>query len=597
MHKDIYEYITSQESNYMLPVEVIEGYWWSMKEHIRLTVLYKNSQFSTGKDDNKPFKNIIRPILNLQYRAEGFDVKDIVLYVNEVKNYYKSFFIRKYHNKWARENELDTFIDEMVECYIDFGGALIKNINSPKPEVVKLQSIAFCDQTDILSGPIGIKHQFSPDQLLEMAQYGWGSEANGATASLEDVIILADEQKSSTDKNGKKTNTPGKYIEVYEVHGTLPEIYLRDTDNTENEKYVSQMQIVCFYQKEGGEKQGITLFKGVEKKSPFKMILRDAIFGRALGLGGAEELFEPQVWTNYGEIRMKGLLDAAAKVIYQTADQSFASRNKTSDLENGEILIHDGTGISQVNTTPANITVFENKVREWEAHAQQMGSANDALMGESPTAGTPFKLQELVTNEGRSIHEYRKGKLATFLETIYRGWVIPSLSKEVANGDTFLAELELEEMQAIAESFSINQSNKAIVEKILNGELISKEQIEEMKAGIKQEFTKGGNKKFIEILKDDFKSAPIDVEVNIAGKQKDLAGRVEKLTNIFRTIISAPGILQQPGMGKLFNEILESSGLSPIDFSQITALPSQQNPMQLNNNQPMPAEQLAGQQL
>src|SRR4030042_3336953 len=152
--EDIFSFIKNEESAYQtLPITVAEGYEWSMYKHIKLSLLYKVSQFETGNSDDKPFKNIVRPILNLQYRAERFDVKDIVLFVNEAKNYYKSFLIKKYHEKWARENEIDTFIDDLVESYVDFGGTLIKDVNDVKPEVVPMQRIAFCDQTDILSGP------------------------------------------------------------------------------------------------------------------------------------------------------------------------------------------------------------------------------------------------------------------------------------------------------------------------------------------------------------------------------------------------------------------------------------------------------------
>ena len=58
-----------------------------MYERIKLSTLYKYSQLATGKDDWKPVKNIARPILNLQYRAEGFDVKDIKLYLDDSKTW------------------------------------------------------------------------------------------------------------------------------------------------------------------------------------------------------------------------------------------------------------------------------------------------------------------------------------------------------------------------------------------------------------------------------------------------------------------------------------------------------------------------------
>jgi hypothetical protein len=114
--KDVFAFIQAQESAYKRPIHLTDSWDWSMAEHIRLSVLYKNSQLSSGNPGGlKPIKNITRPILNLQYRAEGFDVKDITIFVDDSKEYYKSLLIRKFHEKWALENAMDTFIDSLVE--------------------------------------------------------------------------------------------------------------------------------------------------------------------------------------------------------------------------------------------------------------------------------------------------------------------------------------------------------------------------------------------------------------------------------------------------------------------------------------------------
>lgn len=595
--KNIYDYITTEEEAFKLPITVMEGYDWNLYDHVRKTILYKNSTYTTGKDDNKPFKNIIRPILNLAYRAEGFDVKDIQLFVNSAKNYYKSFLIKKYHEKWARENNIDTFIDEMVESYVDFGGALVKDVNDIRPEVVPWPRIAFVDQTDILSGPIAEKHFYSPDQLKEMSSKGWGNTKNGATGTIDEVITLSENYKRDQKASGKQSKTPGRYIEVYEVHGMFPKSWLQkdgeDYSEDDASKYTRQIYICTFYRDENGDKQGITLFKGPEKELPYKLVLRDKIYGRALGIGGAEELFEPQVWTNYDVIRIKDMLDIASKVIFQTTDEAFANRNKTNNLDNGEILVvAENKNITQINTQPVNINLFENSIKEWEAHAQQMGSANESIMGESPTSGTPFKLQELVTAESHSLHEYRKGKLATFLDEIYRDWEIPNITREISKGQEFLAELDLDELQSVAESLATCEANKMVKAALLEGKMMSQVQIDENKNFIKEIFNKGGNKKFLEIFKDEMKDAPVSVFVNIAGKQKDLAGRTDKLVNILRQIIAAPQMLQDPVFAKLFNQIIEASGLEPVDFTSMKIQPPAQeqlNPQPEQTKQPVPA--------
>lgn len=573
----IFSYIIAEENRYNSHgVSIVDNWEWKMREHIELTIKYKNSTFKKGKDENKPFKNIIRPILNLQYRAEGFDVKDIELFVNNKEEYYKSFLVKKFHEKWARQNNLDTFIDNLVESYVDFGGALVKN-GDEKPEVIPLVSLAFCDQTDILSGAFGIKHYYSPDQLKQMEANGW--------KNVDELILLSRAEKD--DKAAQtKIETTSTYIEIYEVHGSLPDYFLDPTKDTYGEvSYTPQMHIVGFYHDKDNHKQGVTLWNGKEPKGMFKLLLRDGVYGRALGLGGAEELFEPQVWVNYSEIRKKEMLDSATKVLLKTTDSGLAARHPTGlkDLDNMELLVlEDGKDVGQLDTTPRSIALFERAVNEWEAHARTMGGANEAILGESPKSGTPFALQELVVNEAHSLHKYRQGKIATFVDEIYRDWVIPRIVGEINKGVEFLAELTLKELQNIAETITENRGNEFVKEKILSGEIVTMEEVESFKELERERIMSGGNKKFIKFLRNELRKAPVDVYTNIAGKQKYINETVKNLTNIFRQVISNPTALEQsPYLADLFNQILEYSNLSPVDIpigKKSVPLMPQQNP-------------------
>ncbi len=575
---DIYAYVMQEETAYQLPINVNDKWQWGMKEHVETTMLYKYSQLTGDKKkgtiDEKPVKNIIRPILNLQYRAEGFDVKDITLFVNSSDDYYKSFLVQKYHDRYALEHHIDTAIDESVESYIDYGGALLKKTKDG-PEVVPWQMVAFCDQTDILSGPIALKHQFSPDQLLDQAELGWGEEKNGANATLEEVITLAQSSRTPDKQTGTANKTPGKYIEVYELHGTLPSRYL-NPDAKDDERYTPQLQIVTFYTGTDGKKKGITLFRGKETTSPFKLILRDKIYGRALGFGGAEELFEAQIWTNYAKIRAKDMLDAAAKMLLITQDPTLAAKHPSGlkNLDNMEVIEEMANGNTRLlDTFPRNMQLFDNSVKEWEDHAQQMGAATDALLGEDPSSGTPFQLQNLVVQQGQGLHEYRQGKLAEFWAGVYRDWIIPDIVKELAQGQEFLSDLSLDELQQVADSLVTIEANKLIKQKIFVGQVIDPTQVETYKQQVRDQFMKGGSKRFIRILDGELKNAPMDVEVNVVGKQKQLSQMVDKLTNIMRFVFSTYNpqtgsfaALDDPRMVKTLNQILEFSGLSPIDY-------------------------------
>lgn len=594
----IYDFIKQQETAYGLAIPLNESWNWSMKEHIKTSTLYKNSQFVTGNSqserDGKPFKNIVRPLLDLRYAAEDIDVKDISLYVEDPDKYHLSFLVKKYHDDvFVIEHDLDTFLDDLIESKIDFGGSLSKKTKDPMPEVVPLQSLAFCDQTDLMSGPIGIKHFFSPDQLKDMERFGWGSEANGATVTIDDLIILSRGEKKMDSQTNLQTKTPGKYIEVYEVHGNMPESFLKDDYDITSEKYVTQLQIVAFYKNSEGTDEGVTLFKGKETESPFKFVTSEKIYGRALGFGGVEELFDAQVWTNYSQIQIKDMLDAASKVILRTTDPALAQRHPTGlkNMDNLEIVEHaPQTELGQMDTQPRNIQLFNQSVNEWWTHAQTLSKATDAMLGQTPPAGTPFRLEALQVQRAEGTPKKRRGKFAKDVEKIYRDWIIPEIAKKITQGATFLSELTLDEMQYVADCIVRNEAKKMETERVLNGEQIDPMMTEAYKTKVREEFMKGGNKKFINILKGELKGAPLKVKINVAGKQKDLQAITDKIGNVMRFLFSTYNpqtqtfaALEDPKMAKLLNQILEYSGLDPLDIGYSkpqTMQPQMQQPMQ-----------------
>ncbi len=311
-YANIFDYIVGAENEYESQPIMINDWEWSMSQHIKTSFFYKHGRLLNGNDEDTPVKNITLPLLRFQRHAEDINVKDIVLYVDDPTTYHLSFLIKKYHDDiFIPENDIDTFIDDLNESKVDYGLGLAKEMKGPTPEVVNLQSIAFCDQTDVLKGPIAIKHYLNPAELQEKEAVGWGKPENGATMTIDELITLSEYMKEQPGMTEIDNKTPGAYIEIYEVHGVLPKHFLDDGDS---EKFVRQFQIVGFYKNDEG-KQGVILFRKEEKKNPFKKIERDEIFSRACGFGGAEELIEPQAWTNYSAQRQKDMLEAASKIV------------------------------------------------------------------------------------------------------------------------------------------------------------------------------------------------------------------------------------------------------------------------------------------
>lgn len=565
---NVFAYIKAEKTSYETRgVPVTGNFEWKMKDHIDRSFSLKNSKFTTGTNDNKrPFKNIIIPIANVNYRTEGFDVKDIELYVDDPNYFHLSLLTRKYHQKWAIENNIDNAIDESVESHFDYGLILVKNVNDKKPEVVPLQRIAFCDQTDILSGAICEQHNYSIDQLLDM-KGKWYDE------DVDEAVLQAEARKNVSLAN-KDAKTPSQYIEVYELHGTFPKTWLNkeggDEEYTKEDGYCLQIHIVTFYKNAQGKEDGICLFKGKEYKTIYKAYKRTNRFGIACGMGGIEELFEAQTWINYSEIHLQRMLEATSKIIIK-ASKGVVDRNSLTEVKNNQVVkVENDEIFEQAVIQPFNKAAFDNYVNAWDQTARTLGSASDPALGLNSKSGTPLGETQIVTAQGEGIHEYRQGKIASFWGEIYRDWVMGYLERDISRGDRWVDELSLEELREVAERVSVNASNVRVKEMILSNQNVTIEDQETMRNFIKEDFMKGGKKRFLEMMEGEFKKLPLKVKFNIAGKQKYMADVVNKLNAVFRTVFANPAVLQAPGMSELFNQILESSGLNPINFATFT---------------------------
>lgn len=583
-YKTPFEYIKAEETSFATTrVPLTNAKDWNFKEHVERCLNVSNGWFHSGSNDGlRPYDDIVTPVIDVSFRLEGFDVKHIVPYVDSIKDSYKSFIVKKRHPQWAKKHQLDTFIDEVVESSIIFDLVLVKDVNQVRPEVVPLQDIAFCDQTDIMSGPICIKHQWSITDILEY-KGKWDDE------KIDQVILMAKASKTVTTANDREVKTPAKYIEGYELHGKLPESWLRDDGSPY--KYEDQIQIVTYYYAEDGSKQGVVLFKGKTKpmSEKFKALKIDTVRskGRACGRSIVERLFEPQVWHNYSYIKLKRMLDAAVNLL-QTDSEIYGGK-KISDLKENTIIKHEaGKPLSRVDMTIQNVTPHTNMMTQTENQARVLGSASDAALGRAPVSGTPFALQDLIVNQGEGIHEYRQGKIATFFsDVLYPDLILKYLIKDINNDIEFSEELTMDEMEEIAEIISKNRFKNIFKERLLNKGVVYSSEKDTMLATIKEDFKKNGTRKFFKLLKGELADVPIKVKMNIVGKQKDLAKNADSLSKLISNILAnIEGIRAIPGVSKSYNELIEATGLSPIDFSKILNSEQQSNP-QSNPQKPV----------
>lgn len=599
MKESIYDFVKSEENSFETDeIRVGDNWNWNMRKHVQMVFHLKNGVFYTGENDfMRAFKAVMRPLLRLSYWTEDLEVKDVVFFIENMDGRVLSFLIKKYHDEvYCRENDVDFLFDQITESDIDYGGVLLQKTDKI-PEIIPLNSLAFCDQTNVLGGARGYKHYFSPDALRKMSKRGWGNENNGATISIEDLVLLAEfEQDTFGSQNGKKNDVPSKTIEVYIVRGSLPEHYLLDNDNMED--WYDQVQIVAFYQDKNKKKQGCTLYRKKASEDDQLFHSSELIHGRGLGFSDGEMLLHPQIWTNFLTIHKMNFLEAASKAPIITDDETFANRNEVRDVDNLEVLHVDSESKipPQFMRTVAgeNITVISNAVNEWFESAQLDASAFDPILGKEQSSGTTFRGQERTVAQGRGWHDRRRGQRAKFIEQIYRKIIIPDIVKEITGGKKFLASLSTEELTWVADQLANNYANSKLKESILDFKkpLMTEEEKNVLRDQFKTEFFKGGNKKLLEIIKGELDGVEIKMGINIAGKQKDLVQLSDKILSIFQFAFANPGAFQQamqiPALAKSFQDILEFSGLNQSDFmSLMQSTPVQQQaPVQGQGEQP-----------
>lgn len=569
MAKDIFEYIKEEENIYQTQgVTIADGLEWSMYDHVKKTIYAKDGKYTTGVngDGSRPYHNVILPIAKLSYRSEGFDVKDIEMYVDNADDYYLSFLTKKYYDTWALNNHIDEFIDEVVIQSFDFGGCLTRR-DKDTISIVPLQSLAFVDQTDIMSGAKCIKYSYTVEEL-EAKRGVWDSEA------IDEAITMST-NSSNNGNSYTKSHTTSNHIEVYELHGMFKNSWYEE--GGEDNKYSKQTHIISYVTQGDSTKKGITFFKTNKAKDIFKLYKRGgksmSIYGRALNKGGIEELFEPQIWINYSMIQLKDMLDVASLMILKTTDPELAGQNNIKDLSPGEIIkLRDNSDLNQVNFQALNETSFYNSITKWEGLARATGSASESSLAVTPTSGTPFALEQLKTANGLQEHDYQRNKVADFIAEIHRDWVLEIISKEMRKGYEWLDELSMDELQATVKNVVINETNDKIKENILTkGILMTEEEIQQYSALV-EDMHMSKSKKFLVLLEDELKYIPMDIKINVAGRQKDLSKITDKLTNVFREVIANPQVLQNEDAKKVFNEIVEYSGLNPIRFSTTKAV-------------------------
>lgn len=472
MDETIYDLVRKAEQNDQQGSTTISKYvTFDMRENIEKIDAYLNSKHISGDTDDmgreKPFFNIVTAAVNIWYRATDIDRKNIRIKASKAGDTVLSFLGTVHLQQWMRKSNFGQFLNEWGRSLVRYGSTVIKFVEKDGElyaEVIPWNRL-IVDPIDFDANPRIEVLELTPAQLRKREGY-----------DQEIVEKLIETKVTRETMEGQNKDNRSEYIKIYEIHGELPLSFLTGKDK-DDDTYVQQMHVISFVEGKGkGEFDDFTLVSGREAKDPYMITHLIREDGRTQGIGAVEHLFEAQWMVNHNAKMIKDQLDLASKLIFQTSDGSFVGQNALSNIETGDILIHQANQpLTQINNGSHDIVQSQNILGMWKALGQEITNTPDALMGQNAPSGTAWRQVEAIQQEAHSLFELMTENKGLDIEKMLRHYVLPFLKRQLNNDDEVSATLDAHGIERIDAMYIKNEAtrraNDKAVEAILNGEI------------------------------------------------------------------------------------------------------------------------------
>jgi hypothetical protein len=249
-----------------------------------------------------------------------------------------------------------------------------------------------------------------------------------------------------------------------------------------NKTYSQQMHVIAWHVNDKKEREDFTLYKGKEKKDPYSISHWKKVKGRPLGFGVVEDMFQPQIWHNYGAKKIKDQLDLASTTIFQSSDANLAARNVLTNLQNGDFIIHAvNQPITPVNAAPQGVQGWQEYMEMGKGVAEQVTSTPDAISGDTMPSGTAFRQVALLNTEAHSYFDYITENKGNYLEFLYREYFIPYIVKQLDNTDELVATLDSHELEFLDNEIANICLTDELKKQTLAGNIVSPIQLDQLR--------------------------------------------------------------------------------------------------------------------
>lgn len=566
----------------------------SMREDIDRTYAYLHSKHISGETDHlgreKPFFNIVLAVRNIWFRATDIDCKDVKVRADKSSNEIAAFLTTLKLQEWMKKNNFAKFLNDWGLSLATHGSAIVEFVEKGKDlhcSVLNWNDV-YVDPINFDSGLVIKRLWYTPSELRKQKNY-----------DKELVKKLLDNLTARTTSDGQKKDNKEDYIEVFEVHGELSLAHYKQSKGEEIEdgdedKFFQQMHVVTLLERkdDGTDSEQYTLFSGKESKKPHMITHLLNEEGLTYVGGAVKNSFQAQWMVNHSAKQIKDQLDLASKIIFQTADPSFAGQNALVNIDNGDVLTFDGTkgqGLTQVNNKP-DIGAMQSNKSDWQNQANQINGIAESMISQAKS-GTAWRQTQAELQEAHSLFEIMTENKGNYVIQMLREYVIPFFKKQLNNSDEISGILENNQIKQIDTRYIPNEAIRRVNQKkkdtILSGQVYDPgmEAMDMQSAMQEIQGSLSGNQRFIkpselddktwkDVLEDVLDGMEDNLDIDVTGESKDIQGTMASLDTAMKMIIGLQGRPMTEDEKFLYNRILSLSGsVSPLELSMNQSQP------------------------
>ena len=553
--------INDQFDNYNKVIRITDNYDFDMRKTINKIDLYRSSRFLTGESDSqgnrKYFFNILNGAAWTASKNLDLDIKDIKIVSKDGKDPLKAKLYSLAFHKWAKTNQFSKFLNKLTEFLPSYGWFVAKWVDG-QVEYLPAKDVFIYPGVDNLnkSGYVIEEHKMQPKQIRG---FNWNQKEN-----IEEVIRIY----NNTDE--------AQYIPIKEYSGVvsnqdIDEKYWNkgtDINGYSDIRGVSAMNLT-YKTDDLNETISVSLTLHIENREGKKSIYKDVgyldVDGRAMKLGIFELGFPFQERWNQiaNEKNLAGKL--ASKQIFQTRGKTI-EQNLMTDTDNGDILKVDAE-VTRVDTGVRDLGYYQQEESNLLGLFRNLSNAQEVQTGENLPSGTPFRLGALLDQNSGKLFDFVREKMGIFIKEIMTDWLMPQFEKDMKkDGEMVLELLDEGLMEQLIERDINSRINKVVKKFVLaNGRFPTDEERESAVVKLQEEYSK--KDMFVKLTEDilDFEK---DIDIIITGESINVTQKVETISNLTQLLAQNPGILQDPVTKRIFNTLLELTGLNPTDIGR-----------------------------